>query len=87
MGRKETLIQRYGEEEATRMMKEWSSRGGKSGGNGLKGLTPEQRSELGKQNYKKMRAKFTDEEWKLKQKKASNKRWVDSLSTPKKGKV
>lgn len=79
MGRKETLIARYGEEEATRMMKEWSSRGGKNGGNGLKTLTPEQKSEAGKKGYKKMRAKFTDEEWKEKQKRASNKRWIDGI--------
>lgn len=83
MGRKETLILKYGEEEATRMMKEWSSRGGKNGGNGLKTLTPEQKSEAGKKGYEAMRAKFTDEEWKEKQKRASNKRWVDSLSKPK----
>lgn len=79
MGRKETLIAKYGEAEATRLMSEWARKGGKSGGNGLKGLTPEQRSELGKANYKKMRAKFTDEEWKEKQKKASNKRWIDGI--------
>jgi len=75
----DTLVAKHGLEEATRMVKEWRSKGGKSGGNGLKGLTPEQRSELGKQNYKKMRAKFTDEEWKEKQKKASNKRWIDGI--------
>lgn len=79
MGRKETLIAKYGEAEATRLMSEWARKGGKSGGNGLQKLTPEQRSKLGKQNYKKMRAKFTDEEWKEKQKKASNKRWIDGI--------
>ena len=75
----DTLVKRHGLEEATRMVKEWRSKGGKNGGNGLQTLTKEQRSELGKENYKKMRAKCTDEEWKEKQKKASNKRWIDVI--------
>jgi len=79
MGRKETLIAKYGEAEATRLMSEWARKGGKSGGNGLQKLTPKQKSEAGKKGYEAMRAKFTDEEWKEKQKKASNKRWIDGI--------
>lgn len=77
------LSEKYGEEEARRMRKEWGKKGGLTGGNGLQSLTSEDKSQAGKAGRKAVIEKYSVEQRKEWSRKGANKRWVDSLSTPK----
>lgn len=61
--RRETMIRKYGSEEAyLTAVKQWASKGGLSGSNGLAEMTPEQRSEVGKKGHKAMLKKMRENE-------------------------
>jgi len=77
MTRRDTLIEKYGSEEAYKAkLSEWGKAGAKT-------KTKEDLSKAGKKGYKVMKSKYTDKEWSQLKKEAINKRWVDSLSKPK----
>lgn len=83
MGRKETLIEKYGEEGYKQLLSEWGKAGAAT-------KTKEQLSKAGKEGRKVVLKKYSKEqrvEWSKKGGViGSNKRWVDSLSTPRKEK-
>lgn len=92
MTRRETMVKKYGSEEAyLAKTREWASKGGKTGGNGLQSLTSEQKSTAGYAGGKARKQALVDKYGEAKAKEmiaqwgkdGMNKRWVDSLSTPK----
>lgn len=77
MTRRDTLIAKYGSEEAyAQKLSEWGQKG-------AKGKTKEQLSKAGKAGIRKVRDKYSLEERQEWSRRGGNKRWVDSLSTPK----
>lgn len=81
MTRRDTLVAKYGSEEAYQeKLSEWGKKGAKT-------KTKEQLSKAGKEGRKVVLQKYSKEqrvEWSKKGGViGSNKRWVDSLSTPK----